>query len=123
MAATGTCALLGAMGNLRAGFPSQSPTGQRCTAVFLRSITSLEAEGNPQRGVTTGSQDLREQDTRQERLGSRPAKASFPFHANALGGRATRQIFYWAKLFTMRDPVANAVIPVGWPPLASYTRP
>ena len=49
-----------------------------------------------------------------------PTKAAFPFlHANALAeaGHAV-QIFLLGEVVSlMRDPVAGAVIPVGWPPL------
>ena len=38
-----------------------------------------------------------------------PTKAAFPFlHANALGEAVS----------LLRTPVANAIVPVGWPPLA-----
>ncbi len=50
-----------------------------------------------------------------------PTKAAFPFlHGNALAeARHDVQIFLLGEAVSlMRDPVANAVIPVGWPPLA-----
>jgi predicted peroxiredoxin len=50
-----------------------------------------------------------------------PTQASFPFHhANAFAeaGHAV-QIFLLGEAVTlMRTAVANAVVPVGWPPLA-----
>jgi predicted peroxiredoxin len=54
-----------------------------------------------------------------------PTKASFAFlHANAFaaaGGEV--QIFLLGEgVSLMRDPVANAVVPVGWPPLAETLR-
>ena len=54
-----------------------------------------------------------------------PTKASFAFlHANAFaaaGGEV--QIFLLGEAVSlMRDPVANAVVPVGWPPLAETLR-
>jgi len=50
-----------------------------------------------------------------------PTKAAFPFlHGNALAEAGHEvQIFLLGEAVSlMRDPVANAVIPVGWPPLA-----
>jgi hypothetical protein len=50
-----------------------------------------------------------------------PTKAAFPFlHGNALAEAGHDvQIFLCGEAVSlMRDPVANAVIPVGWPALA-----
>ncbi len=50
-----------------------------------------------------------------------PTKATFPFlHANAFTEAAHEiQIFLLGEAVSlMRAPVANAVVPVGWPPLA-----
>jgi predicted peroxiredoxin len=50
-----------------------------------------------------------------------PTKAAFPFlHANALTEAGhTAQIFLLGEAVSlMRTAVANAVVPVGWPPLA-----
>ena len=50
-----------------------------------------------------------------------PTKAAFPFlHGNALAeaGHEVQIILLGEAVSHMRDPVANAVIPVGWPPLA-----
>jgi predicted peroxiredoxin len=50
-----------------------------------------------------------------------PTKAAFPFlHANALAEAGHEvQIFLLGEAVSlMRSPVANAVVPVGWPPLA-----
>ena len=50
-----------------------------------------------------------------------PTKAAFPFlHGNALAEAGHEvQIFLLGEAVSlMRDPVANALIPVGWPPLA-----
>ena len=50
-----------------------------------------------------------------------PTKAAFPFlHGNALAAAGHEvQIFLLGEAVSlMRSPVANAVIPVGWPPLA-----
>jgi uncharacterized protein involved in oxidation of intracellular sulfur len=50
-----------------------------------------------------------------------PTKATFPFlHANALAeaGHEVQVFLLGEAVSLMRDPVANAVIPVGWPPLA-----
>ena len=50
-----------------------------------------------------------------------PTKAAFPFlHGNALAEAGHEaQIFLLSEAVSlMRTPVANAVIPVGWPPLA-----
>jgi hypothetical protein len=50
-----------------------------------------------------------------------PAKAAFPFlHANALveAGHAVQVFLLGEAVSLMRDPVARAVIPLGWPPLA-----
>ena len=50
-----------------------------------------------------------------------PTKAAFPFlHANALAEAGHEgQIFLLGEgVSLMRDPVANSIIPVGWPPLA-----
>ena len=50
-----------------------------------------------------------------------PTKAAFPFlHGNALAEADHEvQIFLLgAAVSWMRDPVANAIVPVGWPPLA-----
>lgn len=49
-----------------------------------------------------------------------PTKAAFPFlHANALAEAGHEvQIFLLGEgVSLLRDPVMNAVIPVGWPPL------
>jgi predicted peroxiredoxin len=50
-----------------------------------------------------------------------PTQASFPFHhanAFAAGGHDV-QIFLLGEAVTlMRSVVANAIVPVGWPPLA-----
>jgi len=51
-----------------------------------------------------------------------PTKASFAFlHANAFAAAGLEvQIFLLGEAVSlMRDPVANAVVPVGWPPLAT----
>ena len=50
-----------------------------------------------------------------------PTKAAFPFlHANALAEAGHQaQIFLLGEAVSLlRDPVAAAVVPVGWPPLA-----
>jgi predicted peroxiredoxin len=50
-----------------------------------------------------------------------PTQASFAFHhANAFAGAGHEvQIFLLGEAVSlMRTPVANAVVPVGWPPLA-----
>ena len=50
-----------------------------------------------------------------------PTKAAFPFlHANALAEAGHEaQIFLLGEgVSLMRAPVAGAVVPVGWPPLA-----
>ena len=50
-----------------------------------------------------------------------PTKAAFPFlHGNALAEAGHQvQIFLLGEAVSlMRDPVVNAIIPVGWPPLA-----
>ncbi len=50
-----------------------------------------------------------------------PTKAAFPFlHANALAeARHAVQIFLLGEAVAlMRAPTLNAVVPVGWPPLA-----
>ena len=50
-----------------------------------------------------------------------PTKAAFPFlHANALAEAGHEaQIFLLGEAVSlMRAPVANATVPVGWPPLA-----
>ena len=50
-----------------------------------------------------------------------PTKAAFPFlHANALAEAGHEvQIFILGEAVSlMRQCVANAVVPVGWPPLA-----
>ena len=50
-----------------------------------------------------------------------PTQASFPFHhANAFAEAGHEvQIFLLGEAVSlMRTPVANAVVPVGWPPLA-----
>jgi predicted peroxiredoxin len=49
-----------------------------------------------------------------------PTKAAFPFqHANAFVERGhVVQIFLLGEAVNvMRDEVANAIVPVGWPPL------
>src|SRR5215831_13841480 len=54
-----------------------------------------------------------------------PTKAAFPFlHANALAEAGHEaQIFLLGEAVSLlRDPVANAVVPVGWPPLAETLR-
>src|SRR5512145_2512027 len=50
-----------------------------------------------------------------------PTKAAFAFlHANALAEAGHEaQIFLLGEAVSLlRDPVANAVVPVGWPPLS-----
>ena len=50
-----------------------------------------------------------------------PTKAAFPFlHANALAEAGHEvQIFLLGEgVSLMRTPVASAIVPVGWPPLA-----
>ncbi len=50
-----------------------------------------------------------------------PTKAAFAFlHASAFGAAGWEvQIFLLGEAVSlMRNPVANAVVPVGWPPLA-----
>ena len=50
-----------------------------------------------------------------------PTKAAFPFlHANAVTEAGPEvQIFLLGEgVSLMRTPIANAVVPVGWPPLA-----
>ena len=50
-----------------------------------------------------------------------PTKAAFPFlHANALAEAGHEvQIFLLGEAVSlMREATANAVVPVGWPPLA-----
>ncbi len=54
-----------------------------------------------------------------------PTKAAFPFlHANALAEAGHEvQIFLLGEAVSlMRTPVANAIVPVGWPPLAETLR-
>ena len=54
-----------------------------------------------------------------------PTKSAFPFlHANALAEAGHEvQIFLLGEAVSlMRDPVANAIVPVGWPPLAETLR-
>ena len=54
-----------------------------------------------------------------------PTKAAFPFlHANALAeaGHAAQIFLLGEAVSLMRDPVAAAVVPVGWPPLAETLR-
>jgi predicted peroxiredoxin len=54
-----------------------------------------------------------------------PTKASFAFlHANAFAGAGWEvQVFLLGEAVSlMRDPVADAVVPVGWPPLATTLR-
>ena len=50
-----------------------------------------------------------------------PTKAAFPFlHANALADAGHEvQIFLLGEAVSMmRTPATNAIVPVGWPPLA-----
>ena len=50
-----------------------------------------------------------------------PTKAAFPFlHANALAeaGHAAQIFLLGEAVSLMRTPVSNALVPVGWPPLA-----
>jgi len=54
-----------------------------------------------------------------------PTKAAFPFlHANALAeaGHDVQIFLLGEAVSVMRDPVAAAVVPVGWPPLAETLR-
>jgi predicted peroxiredoxin len=54
-----------------------------------------------------------------------PTKAAFAFlHGNALAEAGHEvQIFLLGEAVSlMRDPVAGAVVPVGWPPLAETLR-
>ena len=50
-----------------------------------------------------------------------PTKAAFPFlHANALaeGGHEVQIFLLGEAVSLLRTPVANAIVPIGWPPLA-----
>jgi predicted peroxiredoxin len=50
-----------------------------------------------------------------------PTKSAFPFlHANALSekGHEVKIFLLGEAVPVMRDPVAQAIVPVGWPPLA-----
>ena len=50
-----------------------------------------------------------------------PTKAAFPFlHGTAFaeGGHEVQIFLLGEAVSLMRTPVANAVVPVGWPPLA-----
>lgn len=50
-----------------------------------------------------------------------PTKAAFAFlHANALAeaGHEVQIFLLGEAVSVMRSPVANAIVPVGWPPLA-----
>ena len=50
-----------------------------------------------------------------------PTKAAFPFlHGNAIAeaGHEVKIFLLGEAVSLMRTPVANAVVPVGWPPLA-----
>ena len=50
-----------------------------------------------------------------------PTQASFPFHhatAFAEAGHAVQIFLLGEAVSLMRTPVANSVVPVGWPPLA-----
>jgi predicted peroxiredoxin len=50
-----------------------------------------------------------------------PTKAAFPFlHANAFAeaGPAVQIFLLGEAVSLLRTPVANAVVPVGWPPLS-----
>lgn len=50
-----------------------------------------------------------------------PTKAAFAFlHGNALAeaGHEVQIFLLGEAVSVMRDPVANAIVPVGWPPLA-----
>lgn len=54
-----------------------------------------------------------------------PTKAAFPFlHANSLAeaGHETQIFLLGEAVSLMRTPVANAIVPVGWPPLAEILR-
>ena len=54
-----------------------------------------------------------------------PTKASFPFlHANALqeAGHEVQIFLLGEAVSLMRTCVADAVVPVGWPPLAETLR-
>ena len=54
-----------------------------------------------------------------------PTKSAFAFlHANALAeaGHAAQIFLLGEAVSVMRDPVAGAIVPVGWPPLAEVLR-
>jgi len=54
-----------------------------------------------------------------------PTKAAFPFlHANALAeaGHEVQIFLLGEAVSVMRTPVANAIVPVGWPPIAETLR-
>jgi len=54
-----------------------------------------------------------------------PTKAAFAFlHGNALAeaGHEVQIFLLGEAVSVMRDPVAGAVVPVGWPPLAGTLR-
>lgn len=54
-----------------------------------------------------------------------PTKSAFAFlHANALAeaGHEAQIFLLGEAVSVMRDPVAAAIVPVGWPPLAEVLR-
>jgi predicted peroxiredoxin len=54
-----------------------------------------------------------------------PTKAAFAFlHANAFkeAGHEAQIFLLGEAVSLLRDPVANAIVPVGWPPLAETLR-
>lgn len=54
-----------------------------------------------------------------------PTKSAFAFlHANALAeaGHDAQILLLGEAVSLMRDAVANAIVPVGWPPLAETLR-
>jgi predicted peroxiredoxin len=52
-----------------------------------------------------------------------PTKSAFAFlHATAEAGHDAQIFLLGEAVSLMRDPVANAIVPVGWPPLAETLR-
>jgi predicted peroxiredoxin len=52
-------------------------------------------------------------------------KAAFPFlHGNALAedGHEVQIFLLGEAVFIMRDPIADSIVPVGWPPFAETLR-
>jgi hypothetical protein len=102
------------------------PARHKTTGIAVRSLSRPSDYGVTSLGSMNTDHEVNMKVLVKSAWGSDdPTKAAFPFlHANALAEAGhDAQIFLLGEAVSlMRDPVANAVVPVGWPPLAETLR-